>query len=135
MGIPMYIIEDTMPMEELNMWRIWMAEPRGEQRADWHTAQITHMIYQISQMFSRVRKNVPLKKFLLEFGSGIKRDRISQILALQKAFGVIPKEVMKTEIKNEMERRGVQDEPVPLTTPEESVEQLDWLKKAFNVED
>jgi len=134
MGIPMYIIEDTMPIEELNMWRIWMGEPRGEQRADWHAAQISHMIYQISQMFSRARKSIPVKKFLLEFGAGVKDDKFSQLLALQKAFHVIPREVLMDERKKDMEKRGIVADPQPLTTSDEAEEQMDWLKKAFRVE-
>jgi len=135
MGIPMFIIEEEMPIEELNMWRIWMQEPRGEKRADWHAAQISHMVYQISQMFTRSRNNIPVKKFLLEFGAGIKDDKFSQLLALQKAFKVIPREVLVAERKNDMDRRGITAEPQPLVKGEEAVEQMDWLKKAFNVED
>jgi hypothetical protein len=36
---------DRMEASEVLLWKYYLAEPRGDRRADWHSATICHAIY------------------------------------------------------------------------------------------
>lgn len=136
MGIPMNKIVEEMPYEELCMWRCWLQEPRGDDRADYHAAEISMMIQRVASMFSKGARNYPFKTFLLDFsGKQVKDDKLSQALALQKAFRVIPKEDLKQ----------IADEKKQVSSPKITNEygtddpnpndQAQMLKRAFDIEE
>ena len=65
-------------------------EPRGERRADYRSAQITHAIYTILQSFSGGKAQLSLEDNLLKFQPPRKVDEktsVSNALVMLQAFG------------------------------------------------
>lgn len=48
-------------------WRQWLAEPRGDHRADWRAAQTAKAIHDAAAAFAGKVQDVPLEKYKLEF--------------------------------------------------------------------
>jgi len=94
---------EALPLEELFMWQRYYSEPRGDHRADYHTAQICQMINLIAKMFEKGSKPVPaLDKFLLVFKSKDeepeldKRKQFSAFAAIATMFdGMVPDKKMQ----------------------------------------
>jgi len=58
-----------MDAVEVGMWRHRLSEPRGEDRADYHAAQICHAIYTVISSFSQNNIKLELEDNLLKFTS------------------------------------------------------------------
>jgi len=112
--MPLYRIAEEMPVSELMMWQAYMTrEPRGVHRGDWQAAVISKMVHDVGQSFSKARKDIPVKKFLLEFEEQVFGQEPSKDLAnLRGIFpGVIPEgEVQRAqqiETSQEVFRRAL----------------------------
>ncbi len=87
---------DTMPAEEVILWRAYLCEPRGEARSDYHAAQVCQAIYLIATSISGGKSNIKLEDNLLKFtsvesGEVSKEDAdkrtLQTVMALQSMFG------------------------------------------------
>ena len=93
LGMPVYELVENMPVEELQLWQMWMAkEPRGDKRGDWQAGIVAKIVHGVGQSFSKSRRDVPLKKFVLEFT--VVAPTVEQDLKTLNAMfpGLIPQE-------------------------------------------
>ena len=58
---------DSMDASEICLWQMYLSEPRGEDRADYHAAQICHSVYTILSSFSSNDVKLKLEDNLLKF--------------------------------------------------------------------
>lgn len=93
LGCSIEEIEGRMTNEEYMCWKIYLAEPRGDRRADYHAALITHSIYEFMLGFSKNKQKLNLEQFILKFEPP-KSDRIADTVdKLNRIFGgIIPEE-------------------------------------------
>lgn len=94
MSCPISELEERMTYEEFICWQYYLTEPRGDKRADWHTAMITKSVYDFMLGFSKSRRKIKLNEMLLKFE---KRDAYPENVAKKANIifgGIIPKEVL-----------------------------------------
>jgi len=75
---------------EVMEWQVWLnLEPRGELRADYRSAQITHAVYTILQSFSGSSKRINLEDNLLKFiaEKSVEDQNKHNAVAMISAFG------------------------------------------------
>ena len=74
-------------------WQVWLSlEPRGELRADYRSAQITHAVYTILQSFSKSTQKISLEDNLLKFSEvnavqNTEEQNKKNALAMMSIFG------------------------------------------------
>lgn len=81
---------DDMDAVEVQMWRLYLSEPRAEDRSDYHAAQICHAIYTVIQSFSGGKVKMELEDNLLRFTTEEEKEDQSMyknIAALAAMFG------------------------------------------------
>jgi hypothetical protein len=79
-----------MEADEVMEWQVWLnLEPRGELRADYRSAQITHAVYTILQSFSKSTTRISLEDNLLKFTAEktIEEQGKQNALAMMSLFG------------------------------------------------
>jgi hypothetical protein len=84
---------DEMEASEVELWQMYLSEPRGEDRQDYHAAQICHAVYTILSSFSSQDIKLKLEDNLLKF-SEIKTEAemaeestLKNIAIVQGMFG------------------------------------------------
>ena len=89
---------DEMEASEVELWQLYLSEPRGEDRQDYHAAQICHSIYTILASFSEKDIKLKLEDNLIKFGEHkteqemADEDTLKNINIAQAMFGGIGKE-------------------------------------------
>jgi hypothetical protein len=83
-----------MEASEVMEWQVWLAlEPRGQLRADYRSAQITHAVYTILQSFSKSSQKISLQDNLLKFtqvediSTNIEEQNKKNAMAMMSVFG------------------------------------------------
>tara|TARA_R110000868_G_scaffold329682_1_gene590479 strand:+ start:442 stop:732 length:291 start_codon:yes stop_codon:yes gene_type:complete len=73
---------------EINLWTQYLSmEPRGDDKSDWHAAQVTQSIYTILSSFSKNQKPPKLNDCLLKFESERpKSDNKKNIMIMKAMF-------------------------------------------------
>lgn len=65
--MPICSLVDTLPANELVIWREWLMEPRGDRRADWRAAQIAKSVHDVALGFNGKPNPQQLDSYLLSF--------------------------------------------------------------------
>jgi hypothetical protein len=100
--MPVHEILD-MPVQELTMWHQWLSmEPRGDKRADWHSAQVAKAAHDVGFGISGKLNPAALNTYILKWKlvSDNSDDDIRQ--SLRGIFGnIIPPPEKKLEVGND----------------------------------
>jgi hypothetical protein len=88
---------DEMEASEVELWQYYLSEPRGEDRQDYHAAQICHAIYTILASFSSQDIKLKLEDNLLKF-SEIKTEAEAAEEATLKNVAIMQAMFSKSDV-------------------------------------
>ena len=97
----------ALPIHEINLWRYYLSEPRGDLRNDYQTASVVQAIYSIAQSFSGGKhKAIKLTDCILDFTpKETPKTEVDNFTTIAKIFpGVVPKEIISEALRKSREK-------------------------------